>query len=98
MSTPFKMKGWSPFTKKTEPKITTEQLNTGNVGLVPGGTEESLIERDKKAEIVETLEKGESQKFKLESTYPGTTWSKVKSKNNPNGVWMTSDGRLRQDM
>ena len=101
----YKMKG-SPMQRnfgvgsplrdeKTELK-TLKELNTGSVGLVPGGTEESLITRDQKASEVQNS-KG-NMKIKLEETYPGTTWSKKPTKENPNGVWVTSDGRLLKDM
>tara|TARA_R110000744_G_C19021858_1_gene524371 strand:+ start:222 stop:557 length:336 start_codon:yes stop_codon:yes gene_type:complete len=92
-SSAFKMMGSSPM--RIDPK-TLKELNTGSVGLVPGGTEESLITRDQKASEAQNS-KG-NIKIKLEETYPGTTWSKEPTKENPKGVWVTSDGRLLKDM
>ena len=101
----FKMMGSSPVkdegdhTHPHEELPTTEELNVGSVGMVEGGTPESLHQRQKAVMTASgELEKGESRKSKLESTYPGTTWSKTKTKDNPRGVWMTSDGRLLSDM
>ena len=109
MGSPYKMKGspmqrnfgiGSPLMEKKEidPPPTTKEANTGSVENVPGGTKTSLIERDAKAESVEILKKGQTTKEKLEIVYPGTTWGKVKTSGNPNGIWMTSDGRKRGDM
>lgn len=83
-----------------EELLTTEELNVGSVGLAEGGTQEDLNVRQRKASEAtnKVLKKGESQKSKLESTYPGTTWNKVKTKSNPRGGWMTDDGRLLRDM
>ena len=99
----FKMMGSSPVKDKgnhTHPHEapTIKELNVGSVGLVPGGTEEDLNVRTRKANIASNPPEGITQKTWLERVYPGTTWSKTKTKSNPRGVWMTSGGKLLKDM
>tara|TARA_R110002020_G_scaffold459893_1_gene678138 strand:+ start:235 stop:585 length:351 start_codon:yes stop_codon:yes gene_type:complete len=98
----FKMMGSSPvkdegdYTDPPDETKTTEELNVGSVGYTEGGTSESLHERRMRADAA--TKPSSNVKENLETTYPGTVWSKVKTKSNPRGVWMTDDGRLVKDM